>query len=174
MLVNFTELKQQEQRESSESVPVVDMEDREMHEPWTPITGAPTMATSGTVLLAELVRVAGQVLVEKRKALNTAESNNQTMKNMQQMFKSLIPGGGPPSELPPWKHSGAVAATELMSAQSNLATVLSREGVTCYEVECALQRYTAALFAAHNYAHRLLHAPKWSPKKSQADTKGGE
>lgn len=102
LLVKFTELKQQEQRDTDESaaLPMVDVDDGTVSAP-VPVV-IPTMATSGTVLLAELVRVAGALLIEKRKALNTAESNNQTMKNMQQMFKSLMSGGGPQGELPPW------------------------------------------------------------------------
>jgi len=106
LLVKFTELKQQEQRDTDEatSLPLVDVEDGTVSAP-VPVA-VPSMASSGTVLLAELVRAAGTLLVEKRKALNTAESNNQTIKNMQQMFKSLMSGGGAPGELPPWLKGG--------------------------------------------------------------------
>jgi hypothetical protein len=102
LLVKFTELKQQEQRDTEEAVslPMVGEDDGAVVMPSS--VAAPTMASSGAVLLGELVRVAGALLVEKRKSLNAAESNNQTMKNMQQMFKSLMSGGGSPGELPPW------------------------------------------------------------------------
>jgi len=101
LLVRFTAAKQQE-RDEEDATPV--LQDDE-------IVGAPVLTASPVLdsgaVINGLVRVAGRILVEKRKALNAAEQANQTMKSMQQFFGKMIAGqGGNPSDLPPWLKGG--------------------------------------------------------------------
>lgn len=99
LLVRFTAAREQQEAEKEADAAVPYMNDEDTV--GAPVLAASPILDSGAVV-KELITVAGLVLVEKKKALNTAEQANQTMKSMQQFFGKMIAGQGGPGTLPPW------------------------------------------------------------------------